>query len=104
MKQRVISRKTRGRKRLRLGEDWHSQLVVSPWPETEMDNDARQGRPRPDRKDRSPPRILTFRGDTDPRRDACAPECACKPESQFRLQNKSNSAEQLEPVMHRSQY
>ena len=69
-----------------------------------MDDDARQGGPRPRRKERVPPRVLTFRGQADPRRDASAPECACKPEAQFRLQNKPNPTDQLEPVMRRSQH
>jgi molybdopterin biosynthesis enzyme len=42
MEQRIVSRKTRGWKALRLGEDWYSQLVVPPGPNAEMDDYARK--------------------------------------------------------------
>ncbi len=68
-----------------------------------MDDHARQGRPGPGREEGVPPRVVTFRSEADPRRDGRSPECACKPEPEFRLQNESNPTGQLESVMRRSQ-
>jgi hypothetical protein len=69
-----------------------------------MNDDARQRRPGPGRKERVPPRIVALRSETDPHWDASAPKGPRYTETEFRLQNKSNSTEQLESVMRRSQY
>ncbi len=100
---RVVCRKSRRAKALCLDKDWYSKLIGPPGPKAEVDEHARQGRPRPRREQGVPLRVASLRGEADPHRDTRPPECAGKPESELRLQNESNATRQLEAVVSRGQ-
>lgn len=98
IEQRGVRREKGRRESLRLGENRYAQRVAPPGPQAEMDDHACHGGPGQRRQERVPPRVITFRSEANPCRNAGAPECACAPEAEFRLQNESNATGQLEAV------